>query len=77
MSRLEISGGASGDEAAAIAVVVASLLAEEERARANPLPRPRQSDWVLAWRPRNLSTSVRSLSVRTAVADTSAADEEE
>ena len=60
MSRLEISGGASGDETAAIAVVVANVLAEEERARANPLPRPRQSDWVLAWRPRNLSKSVSS-----------------
>ena len=60
MSRLEISGGAGEDETAAIAVVVASVLADEERALANPPPRPRQSDWVLAWRPRNLSTSVRS-----------------
>jgi hypothetical protein len=60
MSGIEISGDADADEAAAIAAVVASVLAEEDRELAAPPPRPRQSDWVRAWRPRNLSASERT-----------------
>lgn len=52
MSRFEISGASTEEESAAIAAVVAHVLAEEAETLAAPPPRPRQSDWVLAWRPR-------------------------
>jgi len=48
----EIAGGAGPHETAAIMAVVAHLATEEAAARATPAQRPRQSSWVLAWRPR-------------------------
>lgn len=48
----EIVGGAGPHETAAIMAVVAHLASEEAAARATPPSRPRQSSWVLAWRPR-------------------------
>ena len=50
--QFEIVGGAGPQETAAIMAVVAHLTAEEAAARATPSQRPRQSAWVLAWRPR-------------------------
>lgn len=47
-----ITGGASTDEAAAIAAAIVRLLEEETAAAAVPVMPPRQSAWVLAWRPR-------------------------
>lgn len=65
MNDFEISGGTVTDEeSAAIAAVVADVLAREAEVLAAPPQRPRQSDWVLAWRPnvRHVRTeSVRSL----------------
>ena len=58
MRTPEITGGADQDEAAAIGAVIANVLAEEEADRAAPPVRPRQSDWVLAWRPRNVLSAV-------------------
>jgi len=48
----EIVGGAGPHETAAIMAVLEHLSAEEAAARAIPASRPRQSPWVLAWRPR-------------------------
>lgn len=55
-----VSGGATVEETAAIAAVVAHLLAEEAAAAAIPRRRPRQSDWIRAWRPRNVTAIERS-----------------
>ena len=49
---IEIVGGAGPRETAAIMTVVAQLAIEEAAASAAPTSRPRQSSWVLAWRPR-------------------------
>lgn len=49
---VEITGGAGPRETAAIMTVVAQLAIEDAAAKANPSARPRQSSWVLAWRPR-------------------------
>jgi len=49
---LHITGGAGPRETAAIVAVVAQLAVEEAAARAAPGGPPRQSAWVLAWRPR-------------------------
>jgi len=49
---IEIAGGAGPRETAAIMTVVAQLAIEEATAQATPVSRPRQSSWVLAWRPR-------------------------
>ncbi len=48
----EIVGGAGPHETAAIMAVMAHLAGEEAAAQATPAQRPRQSSWVLAWRPR-------------------------
>lgn len=48
----QIAGGAGPEETAAIMAVVAHLANEEAAARAVPSQRPKQSPWVLAWRPR-------------------------
>ena len=48
----DIVGGAGPHEAAAIMAVLEHLASEEAAARATPASRPRQSSWVLAWRPR-------------------------
>ena len=60
MSTIEITGGAGPRETAAIMAVVAGLLAEEEAALARPSNRPRQSQWVLAWRPREVPAALPS-----------------
>lgn len=49
---LQITGGAGPQETAAIMAVVAHLNEEDAAAQAMPSQRPRQSAWVLAWRPR-------------------------
>ena len=48
----EIVGGAGPHETAAIMAVLQHLATEEATAQATPASRPRQSSWVLAWRPR-------------------------
>jgi hypothetical protein len=53
---MNISGRASEEVTAAIASVIAKVLADEAAALAVPRIRPRQSDWVMAWRPRNATT---------------------
>ena len=60
MSIIDITGGAGPREAAAIIAVVASVLEEEDTARAKPSNRPRQSQWVLAWRPREVAAPLPS-----------------
>lgn len=47
-----ISGNPGAEEAAAIGAVIAHVLAEEAAVRSQPPVAPRQSAWVLAWRPR-------------------------
>ncbi len=47
-----IAGGAGPHETAAIMAVVEHLATEDAAAQATPATRPRQSSWVLAWRPR-------------------------
>lgn len=58
--RFEISGGAGHEEAAAIAAVIAALLEDEANALAVPPQAPRQSSWVLAWRPRDVPAPLPS-----------------
>ncbi len=55
-----ITGGAGTDESAAIAAVIAHLLEQEAAAAARPTKRPRQSDWIRAWRPQNVTAAARS-----------------
>lgn len=57
---VEIKGGAGPRETAAILAVVAKVLEEEGAARANPANRPRPSQWVLAWRPREVPAPLPS-----------------
>ena len=49
---ISIAGGAGPKETAAILAAVVRVLHDEAAERATPPPRPRQSSWVLAWRPR-------------------------
>lgn len=56
----EISGGAGPAETAAILAVIAHLTDDEAAAMAVPPARPRQSAWVLAWRPRPASPALPS-----------------
>jgi len=56
----EISGGAGLEETAAVAAVIATLLDEEAAALATPPRPPRQSSWVLAWRPRDIPAPLPS-----------------
>lgn len=58
--RGEIIGPADAITAAAIAAAVEQLMAEESAARAIPPGRPRQSNWVLSWRPRPVEAPVHS-----------------
>ena len=60
MSIIEITGGAGPRETAAIMAVVASTLEEEAGGLARPSGRPRQSQWVLAWRPREVPAPLPS-----------------
>ena len=58
--RIQISGRPGHEEAAAVAAVIAALLEEEATALATPVQPPRQSSWVLAWRPRDIPTPLPS-----------------
>lgn len=58
--RYEITGGADAEVAAAVGAVILHLLDREAAARAQPPRRPRQSPWVLAWRPREIPTPLPS-----------------
>lgn len=58
--RFEISGRARHEETAAIAAVIAALLEDEADALATPPQAPRQSSWVLAWRPRDIPAPLPS-----------------
>ena len=58
--RFEITGGAGREETAAIAAVIAALLEDEANALATPPQAPRQSSWVLAWRPREIPAPLPS-----------------
>jgi hypothetical protein len=58
--RFEIKGRAGHEETAAVAAVIAALLEEEANALATPAQAPRQSSWVLAWRPRDVPTPLPS-----------------
>ena len=58
--RFEVKGRAGHEETAAVAAVIAALLDEEANALANPPQAPRQSSWVLAWRPRDIPAPLPS-----------------
>ncbi len=58
--RFEVVGGAGHEETAAIAAVIAVVAGEESAQRAKPVQAPRQSSWVLAWRPRDTPTPLPS-----------------
>jgi hypothetical protein len=58
--RYEIRGGATPEVTAAIGALVAHLTEGEVAARAHPPRRPRQSPWVLAWRPREIPATLPS-----------------
>lgn len=58
--RFEASGRPSTEETAAIAAVVNAVLEEEANALATPVQVPRQSSWVLAWRPRDIPAPLPS-----------------
>lgn len=58
--KFEIKGRAGHEETAAVAAVIAALLEEEATALATPAQSPRQSSWVLAWRPRDVPTPLPS-----------------
>ena len=57
---LEITGGAGPMETAAILAAVARLLQDEAQRSAEPPAAPRQSSWVLAWRPREIHAPLPS-----------------
>jgi hypothetical protein len=56
----EIRGGASPEVVAAIFGVISHLLDSEAAATATPSRRPRQSQWALASRPRDVPASLPS-----------------
>jgi hypothetical protein len=58
--RAEIRGGAGPEVAAAIGAVIQQLLDREVSAKATPIRRPRQSQWVLAGRPREVPAPLPS-----------------
>lgn len=58
--HFEIEGRAGHEETAAVAAVIAALLEDEANAMATPAQAPRQSSWVLAWRPRDVPTPLPS-----------------
>ena len=58
--RFDISGRAGHEETAAVAAVIAALIDEEAEALATPQRAPRQSSWVLAWRPRDVPAPLPS-----------------
>ncbi len=58
--HVEITGGAGPREAAAILAAVARVLEDEAQRAAQPSVAPRQSGWVLAWRPREIHAPLPS-----------------
>jgi hypothetical protein len=58
--KYEVSGRPSHEETAAIAAVIDAVIEEESRALATPAQVPRQSSWVLAWRPRDVPAPLPS-----------------
>ena len=58
--NVEISGRPSHQEAAAILAAIHAVVDEETRALATPAQSPRQSSWVLAWRPREIPAPLPS-----------------
>ncbi|MDJ0952052.1 MAG: hypothetical protein QNJ81_00100 [Acidimicrobiia bacterium] len=58
--KFEVSGRPSHEETAAIAAVINAIVEEESRALATPAKPPRQSSWVLAWRPRDIPAPLPS-----------------
>jgi hypothetical protein len=58
--RFDISGRAGHEETAAVAAVIAALIDEEAEVLATPPRAPRQSSWVLAWRPRDVPAPLPS-----------------
>jgi hypothetical protein len=57
---IQISGRPGHEEAAAVTAVIAALIEEEANALATPAQAPRQSSWVLAWRPRDVPAPLPS-----------------
>ena len=58
--KFEVSGRPSHEETAAIAAVINAIVEEEATALATPVSTPRQSSWVLAWRPRDIPAPLPS-----------------
>lgn len=58
--RYKVTGGAGPEESAAIAAVISAITEEEANAAATPAQVPRQSSWVLAWRPRDIPAPLPS-----------------
>jgi len=58
--RIEVSGRPSTEESAAIIAVIDAIVEEESLALATPAQVPRQSSWVLAWRPRDVPAPLPS-----------------
>ena len=58
--KFEVSGRPGHEETAAIAAVINAIAAEEANALATPVQVPRQSSWVLAWRPRDIPAPLPS-----------------
>jgi hypothetical protein len=75
---VEIAGGAGPREAAAILAAVARVLQDEAQRRAQPSAAPRQSGWVLAWRPREVHAPLPSHTYDTVPwTDTSESDDQD
>ncbi len=58
--NFDVVGGAGPEETAAIAAIVNAIAEEEASAAATPAQVPRQSSWVLAWRPRDIPAPLPS-----------------
>lgn len=58
--RIEVSGRPSTEESAAIIAVIDAIVEEDSQALATPARAPRQSSWVLAWRPRDVPAPLPS-----------------
>lgn len=58
--KFEVSGRPNHEETAAIAAVINAIIVEEANALATPVQVPRQSSWVLAWRPREIPAPLPS-----------------
>ncbi len=58
--KFEVSGGAGPEETAAIAAVINAMMEEAANVAATPVQAPRQSSWVLAWRPRDIPAPLPS-----------------